>query len=1275
MTRPRAPRKPRNGRARPPNSSPDDLPTTEGGLPTPTSEIDGNQAIENVEAAVAVVENDDLGNRYESEGEAESNEMSGEESSDDAGLGDEGTDENVEENGEENTDEGEPAPGAPTENGETRPVIGQAPRGNGPHPRHQRNRNGQNQNQNQGGPNQPPLQRGQRREPAAEKSLERRCVRQFPRIALARGRQYFNDGRVADPVWSDKNCAVEIKGTGGAYHIGFDFSNATEARKLPATCDCPAYARGVLCKHLWAALLQIDKASPEGSIPDSGPLKLVHAQPHPPREQNGHQNQNQNQPHGQNQNPRHGRNQQQQPQGRGHFPKPVAFRAPAAPGSWVERLNQLQGISNRPGTLISTSSAAFFVIAAAETSTTGKLILDLWTRNRAAGGHFGPLRPNRVSSGDFSHYEQTVDQEVLALLTKSGDPQVFAPFGRGSGNISSRFTVDPIFESHLVPVLATAGKLFLSRAPNGTPDSAERPLRLDRTKTWDLELRITESGSEHYKLDGIYRSGTESLPLQSPLAILRNGFMIFGDRIARFTEPGHAPWAIQLRARNEFLVPRAEGETLLTRILLDPASPKTTWPAEMGWTLTKVEPKPIGVFRPLGNDPTLGRMTLTVSFDYDGKVIPLSETEMTIVDVATKRVLQRMPEYEEKMLLQALDIMRDPEGTGSVLYGDLHRAANELARSGWSIHFENQKLHIADSFSMDVTSNTDWFDLKIDAGFGDLSVDRTELLAALESKSGLVKLSDGSLGMLPPDWLARYAPVAQLGSQSAEQNADGTYRFSRSQGLMLNAVLAEDDKLKADSGFMAFRERVKQFSGVALVKAPAGFKGELRDYQKEGLTWLSFLAEFENGGILADDMGLGKTIQILAFLIDRKKKTKLPSLVVAPKSLAFNWMDEAAKFAPGLKVVRYSGHDRVKLLKEMESADLVVTTYGTIRTDIEKLEEFEFDVAIIDEAQAIKNAGSQSAQAVKRIRARHRLALTGTPIENSINDLLSILEFTNPGLLHRSKDKDVSKDTQSVLARMLKPFMLRRTKEKVLKELPDKSEQVLYCEMSASERQFYNAIRDKYRNSLAEKVASEGLGKSKMHVLEALLRLRQAACHGGLIDPKRKFEPSAKLQQLLNHIQEVISEGHKVLVFSQFTSLLSLVKTQLDDEKIAYEYLDGQTDDRKAPVERFQTDPKVPVFLISLKAGGTGLNLTAADYVFILDPWWNPAVEAQAIGRAHRMGQSQKVFAYRMIAKGTVEEKILELQQTKKDLAESLISEDGDFMKKLSREDLEHLLT
>ncbi len=1106
---------------------------------------------------------------------------------------------------------------------------------------------------------------------APPSSLERRCVRQFPRIALGRGRQYFNAGRVADPVWTDKLCAVKITGTGGEYNISFDFTAiGPENNRLPATCDCPAYARGLLCKHLWAAILQVDKASPPGSIPDGGPLKLIHSQPAPPRERGGDRV-----------------GERGERQARGQFPKPVAHRpingnggAQRAPStgynsSWIDRLNQLQGLNSTPsGKLISTSAAAYFVISATETNSTGKLVLDLWTRNRSTNGDLGPLRPNRVSSQDFSQFDDLRDQEVLSLLSRSCNPQLFAPFGRSSSNISTRFTVDPIFESHLIPLLAGSGKLFLSRSPQGSPDSAERALRLDRGKPWELELRIEIANADFYRLDGILRRDGEMRSLQRPLAILRGGFILFEDRICRFSEPGHAPWAAALRG-TPFMVPRTQGDALITRILMDPASPKVTWPPEMGWTHTKIEPRPKGVFRPLGNDPSTGRMTLTVSFDYDGREVALSESEMTLVDLVQKRVLSRNPEFEEKSLLQALDIMKDPSGTGSVGFSDLHRAANELCAAGWQIHFENQQLRIANDFVMNVSSNTDWFDLKMEADFGDLTVAQADLLAALESGSGLVKLSDGSLGMLPPDWLAKYAPVAQLGNRMGELNEDGTMRFNRSHGLMLNAALGDDSRVQGDTGFNSFREKIRQFQGVETAKAPAGFKGKLRDYQREGLTWLGFLEEFETGGILADDMGLGKTIQILAFLLARSKKQNMPSIVIAPKSLTFNWIDEAAKFAPSLKVIRFSGAGRSDKIKDLQEADLVVTTYGTLRTDIDRLREIEFDVAIIDEAQAIKNKQAQSSVAVKQIRARHRLALTGTPIENSLNDLLSILEFTNPGLLSVTQQKELAAGTQAVLNRMLKPFLLRRTKEKVLTELPDKSEQVLFCEMNTVERQFYNAIRDKYRASLEAKIEAGGIGKSKLHVLEALLRLRQASCHAGLIDPKLKGEPSAKLQLLLNHVQEVIQEGHKVLIFSQFTSLLALVRTMFDAENLKYEYLDGQTEDRKTPVERFQTDKSISAFLISLKAGGTGLNLTAADYVFILDPWWNPAVEAQAIGRAHRMGQNAKVFAYRMIAKGTVEEKILELQQTKKDLAESIISEDQDFLKKLTRDDLELLLT
>ena len=600
----------------------------------------------------------------------------------------------------------------------------------------------------------------------------------------------------------------------------------------------------------------------------------------------------------------------------------------------------------------------------------------------------------------------------------------------------------------------------------------------------------------------------------------------------------------------------------------------------------------------------------------------------------------------------------------------LQRSATELSESGWIVYIENQRVIVADDFALNVSSSTDWFDVSMEASFAGNKLRQADILAALEAKSSVVKLKDGTLGFLPEEWLARYATLQGFG----KKNEDGSLRFDKSQGLLLNAALGDDEEVHGDKGFTAFRNRILKFDRVKTAKAPVGFKGKLRNYQKEGLTWLGFLKEFESGGILADDMGLGKTIQVLAFLLSRKKESDLPSLVVAPKSLVFNWIDEAKKFAPTLKVVRYAGGDRKKFAQEIGKADLVVTTYGTLRTDIEKLRDQEFDVAIIDEAQFIKNPKAQSAIACKQLRAVHRLALTGTPIENSIRDLLSILEFTNPGLLHFSSDEDMADDIQGTLARLLKPFMLRRTKEAVLTELPDKSEQVLFCEMSPEEADYYAVIRDRYRESIEASVRENGLAKSKLHVLEALLRLRQASCHAGLIDETKRSEPSAKLELLLTQLKEVIAEGHKALVFSQFTSLLSIVKTSLDAEGIVYEYLDGQTMDRKTPVERFQSDPKCPVFLISLKAGGTGLNLTAADYVFILDPWWNPAVEAQAIGRAHRMGQTKKVFAYRMVARGTVEEKILELQKKKKDLAESIISEDKDFMKKLSREDLEKLL-
>lgn len=1097
-------------------------------------------------------------------------------------------------------------------------------------PRSRRRRRG-NPRPEQGATQNPPPEGG-------PLSLEQRCVRQFPQTALSRGRQYFSRGWAGTPNWSGQECVLTVKGTGGQYEVKLDFSQASTAGNLTVNCDCPAFVKGATCKHLWTAILQTEKASPPGLIPESGSLRLQRE-----RSGGGARRERNHQPH----------------------PAPALPEA-VNPNSWKERLDQIQGVINLPNPRTPAAFAAFFVLAANESSSSGRLVLDLWARVRSPAGDLGPPRPFRISNQGVSGYEKK-DQELLATLIKTSQSSTVTLPGRGQANVITRFVADPTLEEYFLSLLTQSGRLLLSRGPAGVPDAGDRPLRLDSEASWALDLRLAIHGADSFRVDGILVRPGEQRSINAPVAILRGGFLVFEERIGRFSEPSHAGWAIALRGPNDFLIPREDGEQFLSRVVLDSTSPKITWPAELGWKRESVNPTPIGVFRPLGNDPTTGRMTLTVSFDYAGREIPLADTSTSFIDAETKKLIPRNTAFEEATLMRALQILRDQQGTGTVPNSDLHRAAQELVEAGWIIYIEGKKLRIAQDFSMNVSSSTDWFDLRMEMDFGDVSVTQKDLLAALDAKDGLVKLSDGSVGMLPADWASKFASLGQFG----QVTTDGDLRFNRSQGILLNSVLAEDGHVHVDEDFEGFREKIRKFEGVKIAKAPAGFTGELRNYQREGLSWLRFLEEFETGGILADDMGLGKTIQVLAFLLGRaKKKGRKPSIVVTPKSLAFNWMDEAQKFAPKLKIVRYGGPGREKVLADIGDVDVIVATYGTLRADIDALKKIEFDVAVIDEAQAIKNPKSQAAEACKQMRSTLRIALTGTPIENSITDLLSILEFTNPGLLADGKVKN----DQAALAKLLRPFMLRRTKEKVLTELPDKSEQVLYCEMGEEERQFYGALRERYRASLTEKIEKSGLGRSKLHVLEALLRLRQAACHAGLVDPARMGEPSGKLKQLLRHMQEVIAEGHKVLVFSQFTSLLSIVRTQLEAEKITYEYLDGQTEDRKTPVERFQTDPACPAFLISLKAGGTGLNLTAADYVFILDPWWNPAVEAQAIGRAHRMGQANKVIAYRMIAKGTVEEKILDLQKSKKELAESLVSEDEGILKKLTKEDLELLL-
>jgi SNF2 family DNA or RNA helicase len=423
---------------------------------------------------------------------------------------------------------------------------------------------------------------------------------------------------------------------------------------------------------------------------------------------------------------------------------------------------------------------------------------------------------------------------------------------------------------------------------------------------------------------------------------------------------------------------------------------------------------------------------------------------------------------------------------------------------------------------------------------------------------------------------------------------------------------------------------------------------------------------------------------VLALLESRRAAgVGKPSLVVVPRSLVFNWRQEANRFAPKLRVLDHSVPTRQKGAEAFANCDVAITTYGTLRRDAAYLKDVAFDYVVLDEAQAVKNAAAESANAARLLRGDHRLALSGTPVQNHLGDLWSLFDFLNPGMLNGvaaftgagSILKTPDEETRRLLSRGLRPFILRRTKEQVAAELPARVEQTVYCELEDEQRKLYDELRDHYRRSLMGVIDSKGIAKSKIQILEALLRLRQAAIHPALIDKSKVDERSAKLDLLMPRLTEVVEDGHKALVFSQFTGMLALLKRRLNEEGVDYEYLDGKTRDRQARVERFQSDPDCRLFLISLKAGGVGLNLTGADYVFLLDPWWNPAVEAQAIDRTHRIGQTKQVFAFRLIAKGTVEEKVLALQQTKRDLADAIVNGDNSLIRTLGRDDLEMLLS
>jgi superfamily II DNA or RNA helicase len=922
------------------------------------------------------------------------------------------------------------------------------------------------------------------------------------------------------------------------------------------------------------------------------------------------------------------------------------------------------------------------------------MVIRIDIRDRRKNGDWKKPKPLALSTETLPDLPDAADQEIMGrLIGAKRDTWYYTP----SHDSQLRFYLERRELEILVPAIARTGRLYVSDAVTGEL----RPVSLDEAGAWEFFIDVLPdtqaaqavqnsqvASSGRYMVRGAFHRGGDSIDAARPEFVGAEGFLVFDGKIAPFS--GTFEWIDFFRMEEAFFVPDAEADQWLQAMLHLPAAPPMHLPEKLRLTDIRVAPRP--VVRISEEKAHWGSSYLTASlhFDYEGNQVASGDKSPYIAEIEARRRIVRdfAAETQARGKLENAGFRpQEWDGRGetawTIAQTRLAATVRELVTDGWQVEAEGKAFHSPVALNMRISSGIDWFELHGDVDFGGARIKLPRLLAALKRREGVVRLDDGSYGVIPEDWLKRYGLLAGLGK------AEGDHvRFKPHQAGILDVFLASRPEVSCDELFERMRSGLHDFSGIEAVDAPAGFQGELRAYQREGLGWMHFLRKFGMGGCLADDMGLGKTIQVLAMLDERRAARAAapdevpPSLVVMPRSLVFNWKNEAARFTPSLRVLEHTGGERIRGHEHFDDYDVIFTTYGTLRRDAAFFREKQFDYVILDESQAIKNAATESAKAVRLLQGRYRLALSGTPIENHLGELWSLFEFLNPGMLGSASIFKPGKggvgkiddEMRGLWARALRPFILRRTKAQVARDLPEKVELTLFCTLEPAQRTLYDELRDHYRQALLGLIRKDGFAKSKMHVLEALLRLRQAAIHPGLIDPKRADEPSAKMDILLPQLREVIEANHKALVFSQFTTMLGLLRRRLDEEKIAYEYLDGQTRDRAAVVERFQGDPDVKLFLISLKAGGLGLNLTAAEYVFLLDPWWNPAVEAQAVDRTHRIGQTRSVFAYRLIAKDTVEEKVLELQASKRYIADAIINQDNSVLGDLKPEDLEVLL-
>ena len=810
------------------------------------------------------------------------------------------------------------------------------------------------------------------------------------------------------------------------------------------------------------------------------------------------------------------------------------------------------------------------------------------------------------------------------------------------------------------------------------------PVTVD-PRPWITALRVTDD-----RHGGLALRWTERPRAVFPVG---DGYIVDEDNRLRPLDSRLSLDALPLIERTPPAVPARDLDAFVDRFVLE-----TSLPVEINARRLPLQdgtPTPRLVLSDDG-----GTLRAEARFAYGPTEIDRNSPPVIRAPFTDRRVLIRRDRAAERAYRRRLrELLPDKPLRGETAYDFLHDALPKL--DGWEIAADKsldlRTLRPVGTLETQarLKSGIDWFDLDVGFAIGDQSVRRADVLKSWREGRRYIELGDGTIAKLPETWLEKHGATLEeldemrgrrkkLGAHAAPVAAELLDELADDQGPDLEATLDRWRELAA---------RIRTFDKVPERDTPPGLDATLRDYQHRGYRWMTALRDLGLGGVLADDMGLGKTIQTLTVLLEThqpKGRTRKgdPSLVVAPTSVVHNWLIEAAKFTPDLRIHLHHGQRRGEPPTDV---DVVITSFALLRVDAELLCARRWTMVVLDEAQHIKNPASRLSQTARDLDAKHRLALTGTPLENHLIELWSIFEFLMPGFfgsrraftdryvkpIQRDTDPEARAHALDHLRRRIRPFVLRRLKREVASELPPRQEQILYCDLGPTERRMYEAVKQTYRDTVLGQVDSAGLGRSTIQILEALTRLRQAACDAHLLPfpEARAVTQSAKRSLLRQTLAEAIDEGHRALVFSQWPSLLKRVVTDLDALAVDYLYLDGSTTERGDLQARWNDPNGPPVFLISLKAGGTGLNLIGADLVIHLDPWWNPQVEAQATDRAHRIGQTKPVMVYKLVARGTVEEKILELQARKRSLFEAAVDGDRVAVDNLTRADLEAVLS